>query len=170
MEMVSLSAPFLEWLKSLLRGAAKENEEAEELQQAIGNLLSDRSASMILEKSEEARESPVIGLTSSVIVCDTLRINLKSRTVTQNGIEISLTPKEYELLAFLAENRGEIFTKEQIYQAVWNNDYLLDDSNVMAFIRKLRKKIEPNPDQPRYIQTIWGVGYRFCDIQPLKEP
>lgn len=67
------------------------------------------------------------------------------------------------LLCFLARNRGEVFTKEQIYQAVWEHDYLLDDSNIMAFIRKLRKKIEPNPDSPEYILTIWGIGYKFND-------
>ena len=64
---------------------------------------------------------------------------------------------------FLAQNRGEVFTKEQIYKAVWSENYLLDDSNIMAFIRKLRKKIEPNPDEPKYILTIWGIGYKFND-------
>ena len=78
-------------------------------------------------------------------------------------MEIALTPKEFDILCFLARNRGEVFTKEQIYQAVWENDYLLDDSNIMAFIRKLRKKIEPNPDSPEYILTIWGIGYKFND-------
>ena len=59
--------------------------------------------------------------------------------------------------------RGEVFTKEQIYRAVWSDNYLLDDSNIMAFIRKLRKKIEPDPDAPRYILTLWGIGYKFND-------
>ena len=53
--------------------------------------------------------------------------------------------------------------QEQIYRAVWAEDYLLDDSNIMAFIRKLRKKIEPDPDAPKYILTIWGIGYKFND-------
>ena len=74
-----------------------------------------------------------------------------------------MTPKEFDILLFLAKNRGEVFTKEQIYQAVWKNDYIMDDSNIMAFIRKLRKKIEPNPDAPEYILTIWGIGYKFND-------
>jgi len=59
--------------------------------------------------------------------------------------------------------RGQVFTKEQIYRAVWSEDYLLDDSNIMAFIRKLRKKIEPDPDAPKYILTIWGIGYKMND-------
>lgn len=92
-----------------------------------------------------------------------LVINPKSRSVTRMGQAVSLTPKEFDILYFLAENRGEVFTKEQIYKAVWSENYLLDDSNIMAFIRKLRKKIEPNPDEPKYIITIWGIGYKFND-------
>ena len=62
-----------------------------------------------------------------------------------------------------AERLRPLLTKEQIYRAVWSEDYLLDDSNIMAFIRKLRKKIEPDPDAPRYILTLWGIGYKFND-------
>ncbi|MCD7893879.1 MAG: winged helix-turn-helix domain-containing protein [Erysipelotrichaceae bacterium] len=69
-----------------------------------------------------------------------LIINYRYRKVLRNNIEINLTPKEFDILYFLAQNQGEVFTKEQIYKAVWKNDYLLDDSNIMAFIRKLRKK------------------------------
>ena len=54
-----------------------------------------------------------------------------------------------------------MFTQEQIYQAVWADEYMMADSNIMAFIRKIRKKIEPNPDAPEYILTIWGVGYKY---------
>lgn len=85
-----------------------------------------------------------------------MEINPKNRRVISAGREISLTPKEFDILYFLAQNRGEVFTKEQIYRAVWSEDYLLDDSNIMAFIRKLRKKIEPDPDAPKYILTIWA--------------
>ena len=92
-----------------------------------------------------------------------LEIFPKSRRVLMQGREISLTPKEFDILWFLAQNRGEVFTKEQIYRAVWSDNYLLDDSNIMAFIRKLRKKIEPDPDAPRYILTLWGIGYKFND-------
>lgn len=92
-----------------------------------------------------------------------LEIHPRSRKVLMKGSEISLTPKEFDILYFLAKNRGEVFTKEQIYRAVWEEDYLLDNSNIMAFIRKLRKKIEPAPDSPTYILTIWGIGYKFND-------
>ena len=97
------------------------------------------------------------------IRCGDLEISPRSRTVTRAGEFIALTPKEFDILCFLARNRGEVFTKEQIYHAVWDGEYLLDDSNIMAFIRKLRKKIEPCPDDPVYILTIWGIGYKFSD-------
>lgn len=96
-----------------------------------------------------------------VLTIENIKIDIKKRKVTVNDIDANLTAKEFDLLYFLAKNRGEVFTKEQIYKQVWNDNYLLDDSNIMAFIRKIRKKIEPNPDSPRYIITIWGVGYKF---------
>lgn len=102
------------------------------------------------------------GLSESIVVGE-LEISPKNRKVILQGKEISLTPKEFDILYFLVENRGEVFTKEQIYKAVWEEDYLMDDSNIMAFIRKLRKKIEPNPDSPQYILTIWGIGYKFTN-------
>ena len=72
-----------------------------------------------------------------------------------------LTGKEFDLLLFLASNKGRVFTKKQLYTQVWTEEYDFDDNNLMAFISKLRKKIEPNPEQPFYIQTVRGVGYRF---------
>ena len=117
------------------------------------------AGSLMLELGEG--EFPTAG--GDINCCGTLSIDWSLRKVSREGIEISLTPKEFDILYFLARNRGEVFTKEQIYQAVWENDYLLDDSNIMAFIRKLRKKIEPNPDSPEYILTVWGIGYKFND-------
>ena len=105
--------------------------------------------------------APVTG--SETLRCGALSVDVRLRRVSRDGAEIALTPKEFDILYFLIRNRGEVFTKEQIYRAVWVNDYLMDDSNIMAFIRKLRKKIEPNPDAPEYILTIWGIGYKFND-------
>lgn len=97
------------------------------------------------------------------IVIDRLSIDLASRTVKVLGAPVSLTPKEFDILAFLATNRGTVFSKEEIYRAVWRDEYLLDDSNIMAFVRKIRKKIEPEPDNPRYLLTVWGVGYKMTE-------
>ena len=78
-----------------------------------------------------------------------------------NNNTVELTGKDFDLLFFLATNKGRVFTKKQIYTQVWEEDYAFDDSNIMSFISKLRKKIEPNPENPFYIQTVRGVGYRF---------
>lgn len=92
-----------------------------------------------------------------------LFVNIRTREVYRHETLISLTPKEFDILYFLMINRGEVFTKEQIYKAVWKEEYYIADSNIMAFIRKLRKKIEYDPDDPQYILTIWGIGYKFND-------
>ena len=121
--------------------------------------MSGTASSLMVEMGEISPKT----FLGDVIHCGALSIDLRLRRVIRDGKEIALTPKEFDILYFLARNRGEVFTKEQIYQAVWESDYLLDDSNIMAFIRKLRKKIEPNPDAPEYILTIWGIGYKFND-------
>ena len=88
-------------------------------------------------------------------------IDKLNRTVTVKDIPVLLTGKEFDLLLFLASNKGRVFTKKQIYSQVWEEEYAFDDSNIMSFISKLRKKIEPDPDHPVYILTVRGVGYRF---------
>lgn len=88
-------------------------------------------------------------------------IDKLNRTVTVKVIPVLLTGKEFDLLLFLASNKGRVFTKKQIYSQVWEEEYAFDDSNIMSFISKLRKKIEPDPDHPFYILTVRGVGYRF---------
>lgn len=88
-------------------------------------------------------------------------IDKDNRSVCVNGVSIDLTGKEFDLLLFLASNKGRVFTKKQIYMHVWENDYAFDDNNIMSFISKLRKKIEPDADHPFYILTVHSVGYRF---------
>lgn len=90
-----------------------------------------------------------------------LSIDLEKRVVQVDGKTIELTNREFNLLVFLASHPGRAFTKKQIYAKVWEEEYSFDDNNLIAFISKLRKKIEPNEISPSYIQTIRGVGYRF---------
>lgn len=90
-----------------------------------------------------------------------LSINNETREVKVDDHSIELTAKEFDLLYFLANNKGRVFTKKQIYRAVWEDEYAFDDNNIMVHIRRLRKKIEPDPDNPVYVLTVWGVGYRF---------
>lgn len=130
-----------------------------ELRRGLEELLDCRIRSLMLEMEEEAEKRPLQGV--SVIRRGALTIDAKLHKAERDGEDLMLTPKEFDILWFLARNQGEVFTKEQIYQAVWDGQYLMDDSNIMAFIRKIRKKIEPNPDAPQYIMTIWGIGYKF---------
>jgi len=90
-----------------------------------------------------------------------LKINVSLRNVFFNDNQVHLTAKEFDLLYFLASNQGKVFTKEQIYTHVWNNEYSYDDRNIMSFVSKLRKKIKNEELQIDYIQTIHGIGYRF---------
>lgn len=105
--------------------------------------------------------NPVTEISADIIKLQGMTIDKINRVVTLNDITVDLTGKEFDLLFFLASNKGQVFTKKQIYTQVWENEYAFDDSNIMSFISKLRKKIEPDPEQPFYIQTIRGVGYRF---------
>lgn len=96
-----------------------------------------------------------------------LSINPYTRIVIdKHGSQIYLTAKEFDLLYFLSSHKGQVFTKEQLYENVWGNEDIINVSNLTSFIRKLRKKIEPVPDKPRYIITVWGVGYKFSEEKP----
>ena len=149
------------WLLEKLMKEPPKSDCAEDLLSGIRDMLSGEVASLLLSASGEA-DAPALVPPDGMRIGE-LEISPKSRRVVMGGAEVSLTPKEFDILYFLAQNRGEVFTKEQIYRAVWSEDYLLDDSNIMAFIRKLRKKIEPDPDAPKYILNIWGIGYKFND-------
>lgn len=92
---------------------------------------------------------------------DGLKIDLENRSITTVNGTFELPPKEFDLLLFCAKNQGKILTKQRIYEEVWGEEYFYDDSNIMAIISRLRKKIEANPGSPKYIQTIKGIGYRF---------
>lgn len=96
-----------------------------------------------------------------IITCGGLEIDTGSRKVCINGKEIKMTAKEYELLYFLASNPNIVFSKDHLYDALWGEDYYGETATVAVHIQKIRKKIENDPANPRYIETLWGTGYRF---------
>ncbi|GGP16378.1 response regulator transcription factor [Oceanobacillus neutriphilus] len=104
-------------------------------------------------------------LKKTSITFKNLTINLKTYTLTIAGREIPLTAKEFELLKFFASQPEQVFTKTQLFRNVWGSDYIEDDNTVMVHIRKLRKKIETDPSHPKFIQTVWGIGYKFVGEQ-----
>ena len=95
------------------------------------------------------------------IVIDELEINLDVHEVRKDGNLIKMTPTEFDILVLLAKNRGKIFSIENIYESVWNQEFIESDNTVMVHIRKIREKIEDNSRKPKYIKTVWGVGYKI---------
>lgn len=98
---------------------------------------------------------------SGDVITGDLRIEAKSRRVYHRDKELSLANKEFDLLYFLAENANTVFSKAKILDAVWGVSAYIDDSTVAVHINRIREKIEDNPSKPRYIETLWGAGYRF---------
>jgi len=90
-----------------------------------------------------------------------LLINPRTRVVEVNGVAATLTAKEFDLLYFLASHAGQVFTREQLMNDVWDYTFAGDASTVTVHIRRLREKVEPDPMRPRFVKTVWGVGYKF---------
>jgi len=95
------------------------------------------------------------------IVHGPLRIEPASRRIVLDGEELMLTMREFDLLAFFAENPGRVFSRDQLMEAVWGEPFFEDTSTVTVHVRRLRAKLGDDPAAPRFIETVWGVGYRF---------
>ncbi|MEG6584880.1 response regulator transcription factor [Dendrosporobacter sp. 1207_IL3150] len=98
---------------------------------------------------------------SEVIEHKGLEINIASHKVMVNGMPVQLTTKEYELLLFLASNPNIVFTKTHLFDTIWGDECYGDNATVAVHIQKIRKKIEKDPSNPEFIETLWGTGYRF---------
>ncbi len=92
---------------------------------------------------------------------DGLEIDPAARRVVARGEEAALTQREFDLLLHMARHPGEAFSREQLMDAVWRHGFWSDTSTVTVHVRRLRAKIEPDPERPRFLETVWGVGYRF---------
>lgn len=99
------------------------------------------------------------------IVIDGLIINNKTKEVTLDGEQIKLTPIEYNLLLFLAKNKGQVFSIKQIYENVWKEPFDGYEKKVVVHISHIRDKIEVNTKEPRYLKAVWGLGYKIENIQ-----
>lgn len=97
----------------------------------------------------------------NVIHIEDLIINLETHEVILGDSLLKLTPTEFDILALLAQSRGKVFSIENIYESVWNQEFMTSDNTVMVHIRKIREKIEVDPRNPRFIKTVWGVGYKI---------
>ncbi len=99
-----------------------------------------------------------------------LEIDPVARTVLAAGAPVMLTQREFDLLAFLARHPGRVFSRDQLMDLVWRFPYYTDSSTVTVHIRRLRAKIEPDAEHPSFIQTVWGVGYRFRTPERIASP
>ena len=102
-----------------------------------------------------------IGKQNGEIVIDGLCINTEQKTVKVDGENVRLTPVEYKILELLVRNRGRVFSAEDIYSNVWNEDSIVGDNTIAVHVRHIREKIEINPKEPRYLKVVWGVGYKI---------
>jgi DNA-binding response OmpR family regulator len=109
----------------------------------------------VLRRSSSA--APQIG---DIVRVGGLRINPQLRTVERDGMPVDLTAREFELLLFLASHPGQVFTREQLLDQVWDYHFPGDTSTVTVHIRRLREKVEPDAVRPSYVKTVWGVGYK----------
>lgn len=97
----------------------------------------------------------------AVYVCGGLVVNDDLKTVTVDWEPVKLTPIEYNILVLLIKNQGKVFSIEQIYENIWNEEAIGADNTVAVHIRHIREKIEINPREPRYLKVVWGIGYKI---------
>lgn len=115
-------------------------------------------------KAHLARYERLIGSNAQeneIVEIRGIKIDRTARRVYVNGEEKSFTTKEFDLLTFLAQNPNHVFTKEELFSKIWDMESIGDIATVTVHIKKIREKIEYNTAKPQYIETIWGVGYRF---------
>ena len=98
---------------------------------------------------------------SGKIIIDGLCVNTENKTVQVDGEDVRLTPIEYRILELLARNRGKVFSADDIYRNVWNEETVVGDNTIAVHVRHIREKIEINPKEPRYLKVVWGIGYRI---------
>ena len=102
-----------------------------------------------------------IGKQNGEIVIDGLSVNTESKTVKVDGETVRLTPVEYKILELLVRNRGRVFSAEDIYSNVWNEQNIVGDNTIAVHVRHIREKIEINPKEPKYLKVVWGIGYKI---------
>jgi DNA-binding response OmpR family regulator len=109
------------------------------------------------------RRTPATGQPAPAVAAGPLTVEPARRQARLDGRDIELTAHEFDLLYLLASNRGIVFSRDALMQKVWGTDTHITERSVDTLIKRLRKKIEADPGEPRYISTVWGTGYKFAD-------
>ena len=112
----------------------------------------------VLRRAKPMHETSIA---AEPIEAGALRIDPAGRRVTRDGAQVQLTQREFDLLLHLASSPGTVFSRDQLMTAVWGHDFYTDTSTVTVHVRRLRQKLERDPGEPEFVQTVWGVGYRF---------
>ncbi len=109
------------------------------------------------------------GKVGDELICiGTITIDDRQKLVTADGERVTLTPREYDILKFLMQNAGTVYSPRELYRAVWREEPLGAENAVAVHIRHIREKIEINPAEPRYLKVVWGKGYKLEKIKPLE--
>ena len=116
---------------------------------------------MVRVKAQLRRYLKDYVLKKDEIIIGDLKIDLKGHVVYSGDKLVKLTAKEFEVLELLAQNRGQVFNSQSIYESIWKEEFLENDSTIMTHIKNLRAKLGDNSRNPRYIKTVWGVGYKI---------
>ncbi len=124
--------------------------------------LSLRIEALLRWKTRKSNYVPVSETEDTYKIGD-LEICFKRLEVKLRGKTVDLTPKEYKIVAYMASHPGEVFSRERLITHVWGEDYVGESTSIAVFIRKIREKIEDEPSKPKYLQTVWGMGYKFGD-------
>ncbi|MDP1513352.1 response regulator transcription factor [Paenibacillus sp. CMAA1739] len=117
-----------------------------------------RIKSQLRRVRKYTQSSPVL---EHEMVLDELSINAVTHEVTLAGEPVKLTPREFAIVELLARHRGQVLSMEQIYEKVWKEQYLESNNTLMVHVRKIREKIETDPRKPKYLKTVWGIGYKM---------
>ena len=126
----------------------------EELLMRIGAHLNRHKSDLAFARANALAGTSLIG---------DLEIDFSGYVVRKRGVKLDLTSKEFEILALLAGNPGQAFSREQIYEHIWGEGSAVDTNSITVFVRRIREKIEDKASQPAYVLTVWGVGYKVAD-------
>ena len=158
-EFANLTSSLASWLLEKLKAAPLDVGNIDEFKEGIEGLLDGSNNSLMLEIDDDITYEEHC---FDIIEIGNLTIRPKERRVLYNNKEVSLTPKEYDILLFLVKNRGEVLTKEQILKQLWDCDgNYIDNNTLTVYIRRLRMKIEDDPGRPERIVTVRGMGYKW---------
>ena len=118
--------------------------------------------SLIRRHTEYDKPAPRAERPGSEVLADNLIVDVRTRSVQKNGVRINLTDKEFDILRYFMEHRGEVVRNKDLYESVWGEDYLTSAGNtIMVHVLNLRKKLEDDVSKPKIIKTVWGKGYRI---------